>query len=191
MQRLIIQDEAVRGVETDHGTLNAPIVVNCLGSWAELDGTFSFKLPVEPVRGQMLAFKGPRGLVRHAVMSERAYVVQRRDGRLVVGSTLERVGFDKALTLEGIHNILCGLRHLSSAFDACTFIDSWAGLRPLTTEDQLPIMGKTLIDGFYVATGHFRHGILLAPITASMMAQLILRGRAPFDLSPFDPRRFK
>ena len=90
VKRLVIRDEAVRGIETDRGALDAPVVVNCLGSWAELDGTFSLKLPVEPVRGQMLAFQGPKRLVRHAVMSQRAYVVQRRDGRLVVGSTLDR-----------------------------------------------------------------------------------------------------
>ena len=188
--RLLVRKAAVRGVETDHGALAAPVVVNCLGSWASLGGLSPFKLPLEPVRGQMLAFQGPKRLVRHAVMSQRAYVVQRRDGRLVVGSTLERAGFEKTLTVEGIHAILCGLRRLSRAFDACPLIDVWTGLRPLTTTDQLPVMGKTPIDGLYVATGHFRHGILLAPLTASVMAQLILRGRSPIDLAPFDPGRF-
>ena len=122
-------------------------------------------------------------------MSERAYVVQRRDGRLLVGSTVERVGFEKSLTLEGIHGILGGLRQFTGALDACVFIESWAGLRPYT-KDRLPILGATPVEGLYAATGHFRHGILLAPITAHLMAELILSGRASFDLSPFAPDRF-
>ncbi|MBI4341830.1 MAG: glycine oxidase ThiO [Candidatus Omnitrophica bacterium] len=191
VRRLVVRDRTVRGVETDRGALEAPVVVNCLGSWADLGDTFPLRLPVEPVRGQMLAFLGPKRLVRHAVMSSGAYVVQRRDGRLVVGSTLERAGFHKALTLEGIHAILCGLRKLSRAFDQCALIDSWAGLRPLTTTDKLPILGRTPVEGLYVATGHFRHGILLAPTTAQAMAELILRGRSAFDLTPFSPLRFQ
>ena len=154
-----------------------------------MGGAFPSPLAIEPARGQMLAFRGPRRLVRRAVMSERAYVVQRRDGRLLVGSTVERVGFEKSLTLEGIHGILGGLRQFTSALDQCTFLEAWAGFRPYTT-DRLPILGATPVEGLYVATGHFRHGILLAPITAHLMAELILRGRASFDLTPFSPARF-
>lgn len=188
-RRLLIYKQHIRGVETDHGTVEAPRVVNCLGSWASMGGAFSIPVPVEPARGQMLAFRGPKRLVRHAVMSERAYVVQRRDGRLLVGSTVEFVGFEKTLTVEGIHAILSGLRHMTSAVNRCAFLEAWAGFRP-STSDKLPIMGSTPIEGLFVATGHFRHGILLAPITAHLMAELILTGRASFDLSPFAPDRF-
>ncbi|MBI1992572.1 MAG: glycine oxidase ThiO [Candidatus Omnitrophica bacterium] len=188
-RRLLIREGKIRGVETNHGLLEAPVVVNCLGSWALMGGTFPIPLPVEPARGQMLAFRGPKRLIRHVVMSERAYVVQRRDGRLLVGSTVEFAGFEKALTLDGIHAILCGLRHMTSALSACAFLEAWAGLRPFT-KDRLPILGKTPIEGLYIATGHFRHGILLAPITAALMGELILRGRSSFDLSPFSPGRF-
>jgi len=188
-RRLLLRGRAVRGVETDQGTLEASVVVNCLGSWAAMGGAFPIELPVEPARGQMLAFRAPQRLLRHAVMSERAYAVQRRDGRLLVGSTIERAGFDKSLTLEGIHGILCGIRRLVSALDRCAFLEAWAGFRPLTP-DRLPILGKTSIEGLYVATGHFRHGILLAPMTAQAMAQLILRGRPSWDLEPFSPGRF-
>jgi glycine oxidase len=190
VRRLLIRERTIRGVETDQGTVEAPVVVNCLGSWASMGGACPIPMPVEPARGQMLAFRGPKRLVRHAVMSERAYVVQRRDGRLIVGSTIEYVGFDKALTLEGIHGILCGVRHMSSLLNQCTFLEAWAGFRPYTN-DKLPVLGKTPIEGLFVATGHFRHGILLAPITATLLADLILRGRASFDLSPFSPARFR
>ena len=189
-RRLLIRGGAIRAVETDRGAAEAQVVVNCLGSWASMGGAFPVPVPVEPARGQMLAFQGPKRLVRHAVMSDRAYVVQRRDGRLLVGSTVELVGFEKALTLGGIHDILCGLRHMSSALNQCTFREAWSGLRPCTP-DRLPIIGPTSIEGFYVATGHFRHGILLAPITAKVMAELILRGHTSTDLAPFSPSRFR
>ena len=190
VRRVLVQDRTVHGVDTDDGTIEAPVVVNCLGSWAQMGGAFPIRLPVEPARGQMLAFQGPQRLVRHAVMAERAYVVQRRDGRLLVGSTVERAGFDKALTLEGMQGILSGVCQMTSALHRCTFLEAWAGLRPHTA-DTLPIIGATAIDGLYVATGHFRHGILLAPMTAHVMAELILRGRASFDLAPFSPSRFR
>jgi glycine oxidase len=190
IRRLLIREGAVHGVETDQGTLEAPIVVNCLGSWASMGGAFPLPLPVEPVRGQMLAFRAPKRFLRHAVMSPRAYMVQRRDGRLLVGSTIEFAGFDKVLTLEGMHAILSGLHQMSSVVKTCTFLDAWAGFRPYT-KDKLPILGKTSIDGLYVATGHFRHGILLAPITAKVMAELMLkRGQPSIDLAPFSPQRF-
>ena len=189
VRRLLTRDHTVHGIETDHGELIAPIVVNCLGSWAEMDGRLPFPIPIEPARGQMLAFRGPRRLFRRTIISERAYVVQRRDGRLIAGSTIERAGFEKALTLAGIHGIVCGLRHLSSAVSSCTLLDTWAGFRPCV-KDKRPILGKTPISGLYVATGHFRHGILLAPVTAKLMAELILEGRPSFDLSPFSIERF-
>ena len=190
-RRLLLRARAVSGVELDHGgSIEAKTVVNCLGSWAAMGGAFPVPLPVEPARGQILVFQGPRRLFRHAVMSGRGYVVQRRDGRLLVGSTVERVGFDKSLTFDGMHTILSGLRSLTSAMNACALVESWAGLRP-RTPDQLPILGATAIEGLHVATGHFRHGILLAPITAHLMAQLILRGRSAHDLSPFSASRFQ
>ncbi len=99
VRQLLFRGQVIRGVETDHGEIVAPVVVNCLGSWASMGGKFPIKLPVDPARGQMLAFRGPKRLFRHAVMSERAYVVQRRDGRLLVGSTVELAGFEKVLTL--------------------------------------------------------------------------------------------
>ncbi|MBI2105050.1 MAG: glycine oxidase ThiO [Candidatus Omnitrophica bacterium] len=190
VRRVLVRGGRVAGVATARGRMSAPVVVNCLGSWANMGGAFPVPLPVEPARGQMLAFRGSRGLVRHAVMSERAYVVQRRDGRLLVGSTIERAGFEKTLTLEGMHAILAGLRRMSTALASCCFLEAWAGFRPRTPDD-LPILGQTPIEGLYVATGHFRHGILLAPITARVMAGLTTLAEQPsFDLAPFSWKRF-
>ena len=187
VRRVVVRRRAVQGVETERGRFRAPVVVNCLGSWANMEGRFPVRVPVEPARGQMLAFDGPPRLLRHVVMSEDAYAVQRRDGRILVGSTIERVGFQKALTLEGMHDILCGVRQLSSRLLACEFLKAWAGFRPYSATGA-PLLGPTSIAGLYLATGHFRHGILLAPVTAALMAELILRGRSPTDLSPFSLR---
>ncbi|MDP3703676.1 MAG: glycine oxidase ThiO [Candidatus Omnitrophota bacterium] len=183
---VVVRDRRVRRIVTSRGVVSAPIVVNCLGSWASMGGRFA--IPVEPARGQMLAFTGPKRLFRHAVMAEDAYVVQRRDGRLLVGSTVERVGFDKSLTLDGMRSILSGLCRFTSALNRCAFREAWAGFRPYSRTGR-PILGPTSIEGLYVATGHFRHGILLAPITARLMADVILRGRPAFDLGPFSLRR--
>ena len=189
VRRLWVRGGRVDGVETDHGRLRASVVVNCLGSWANLRGASALRLPVEPARGQMLVFRGPPRLFRRAVMSTAAYAVQRRDGRILVGSTIERAGFHKALTLEGMHDILCGARRICSKLEQSTFLEGWAGFRPRTPDDQ-PILGATPVDGLHVATGHFRHGILLAPVTAQLMAELILTGRSSFDLRSFSPTRF-
>ena len=190
VRRLRIRPGRVRGVETDAGPLTAPVVVNCLGSWAELGGAFPVRLPVEPARGQILVFQAPKRLVRRAVLSPHAYLVQRRDGRLLVGSTIERVGFEKALTLAGMAGILNGVRRMTSVVDHSPLLDAWAGFRPQTPDHQ-PILGETPVEGLYVATGHFRHGILLAPVTACLMTDLIVTGRSAFDLSPFAATRFQ
>jgi glycine oxidase len=191
VRQLVIRNGGVREVSTNQGTIRAPVIVNCLGSWANLGGRFPVRLPIEPARGQILVFQGSPGLYRRAVMSSRAYLVQRRDGRVITGSTIERAGFEKALTLKGMHDILCGAKRLSSAIADCSFVEAWAGFRPLTAPDQLPILGATPVDGLYVATGHFRHGILLAPITATSMSDVILNGKSAIDLAPFSPDRFR
>ncbi len=185
-RRVLIRGGAAQGVETTRGRIRASVVVNCLGSWSPALGPV---LPIQPVRGQILVFQGPRRLLRHALFSEEAYVVQRRDGRLICGSTLEFAGFEKTLTIQGIHKIVSGLRHFSQKLDRCRLIDAWAGFRPYVP-DMKPILGATAVDRLYVATGHYRHGILLAPVTAAHMADVVTGARSAFDLTPFSPSRF-
>lgn len=180
-QKLIIRNSKVSGVETSRGVMRASIIINTTGGWAGME-SFPVKLPVEPARGQIVSFVGPKRLFRRPVMSERAYIVQRGDGQILLGSTIERVGFDKAVTVKGMHAILCGSRKISSRLDECRYLNSWSGLRPYSRTGY-PIMGPTSIEGVYVATGHFRHGILLAPTTAVVMADLILKGRSSLNLN--------
>lgn len=184
-KRLIVKQRAVSGVETDRGVFHASIVVNTVGSWAGRSA-FPVRLPVEPARGQIVSFASPKQLFRRPVVTERAYIVQRNDGQILLGSTIERAGFDRALTVSGMHDILCGSQKISSKLAQCHYLDAWAGLRPYSRTGN-PILGATKIRGVYAAVGHFRHGILLAPVTATLMADLILTGRSRFDLPLFSP----
>jgi glycine oxidase len=176
------------GVKTAKTAFAARAVVNCAGAWAGTIGPFA--LPTRPVKGQMLCLAMPfRTLIQHVVRSPNVYLIPRSDGRLLVGATVEEAGFDKRTepnTIQRLHKT--ALELVPKLADA-RILEDWAGLRP-GTPDALPILGATPIPNYYVATGHFRDGILLAPITARMMADVI-EGRDPgFVLVPFSPSRF-
>jgi glycine oxidase len=145
--------------------------------------------PTNPVRGQMLALRHPNVHLTRVLRSEQAYLVPRLDGRLIAGSTLENAGFDKRVTPEGIRKILDGVRLMVPALHDSEIVESWAGLRP-GTPDELPIIGKTPIEGFLVATGHYRNGVLLAPATAGIIRDLIFSGKTELKIDAFSPLRF-
>jgi len=185
--RLSMARARVVAVETSRAYLRAPIVVDCLGSWAAAGDE---SLPIRPARGQILAFDAPPRLLHHVVMSEFGYGVQRRDGSLLIGSTVEFVGFDHHVTGAGMQQVLSGFHRMMKpeALAQSHVRDFWAGLRP-HSQDGLPVLGPTSTEGLYVAGGHFRHGILLAPVTARLMSAVILGTRPAMDLSPFLPTR--
>jgi glycine oxidase len=146
-------------------------------------------VPTRPVRGQMVALR-PKGInLRHVLRSERGYIVPRRDGRVVAGSTLEDAGFDKHVTPAGLQQILSATIELAPALGDAEVLETWAGLRP-GTPDDLPILGPTGIEGLLVATGHYRNGILLAPITAKLLREWITSGKTSFETEIFSPLRF-
>jgi glycine oxidase len=148
---------------------------------------------IEPVRGQILCFatRENEPLVRHVVYSPRGYVVPRRDGRLLAGTTLERAGFDKFVTDEGRRAIMRNAIEIAPGVEHLKLIDEWAGLRPRAT-DSLPVLGaSTEIENLFYATGHYRNGILLAPLTGALVAELITTGEMPAPLAPFSPARFR
>jgi glycine oxidase len=151
--------------------------------------SFAQFAPTHPVRGQMLALRSPNLKIARVIRSENAYVVPRADGRLVAGSTLEHVGFQKAVTAEGKQRILTGVAQMVPALASAEIVESWCGLRP-GTPDNLPIIGPTEIEGLLVATGHYRNGILLAPATADIVRDLIATGKTNFNIAPFSPERF-
>jgi glycine oxidase len=145
--------------------------------------------PTRPVRGQMLELQ-PRGeSLRHVLRSERGYLVPRRGGRIVAGSTLEEAGFNKHVTAAGIRQILDAALELLPGLGSAEILENWAGLRP-GTPDNLPVLGPTDIEGLIIATGHYRNGILLAPATAKLIREWITEGQAGFDAAAFSPLRF-
>jgi len=178
----------VAGVKTVKTSFSAHKVVNCAGAWAGMIAPIA--LPTRPVKGQMLCLALPsRNLLRHVVRSPKVYLIPRSDGRLLVGATVEEAGFDKRTIPATIQRQHQSALELMPQLQDAKILEDWAGLRP-GTPDGLPILGATDIPGYYVATGHFRDGILLAPITAQLMAQIISDEKAGHDLSSFSPLRF-
>ncbi|HSB74545.1 MAG TPA: glycine oxidase ThiO [Terriglobales bacterium] len=168
----------------------AAAVVNCAGAWAgQIAGAPA--LPTRPVKGQMLSLIAPRrDFLRHVVRGPGVYLVPRSDGRILVGATVEEAGFDKrtdADTIQGLHQAAA---NLAPELGQARMLEAWAGLRP-GTPDNLPILGATSLPGYFVATGHFRDGILLTPATALVMTQVVRGARPEFDLSAFAPARFE
>lgn len=145
--------------------------------------------PTHPVRGQMLALRSPKVTLQKVLRSNHGYIVPRADGRIIAGSTLENVGFVKETTQEGRRQIFEAAVALAPALAGAEIVETWAGLRP-GTPDQLPIIGPTDIPGLLIATGHYRNGILLAPVTAKLICDWILEGKTNFNAETFSPLRF-
>jgi glycine oxidase len=181
-----VKGARVCGVETDKTSYVAPIVINCAGAWAGCFGPKQF--PVRPIKGQMLAIVGGPKL-NHVVRSEKVYLVPRSDGRLVIGSTLENAGYNKQTDVDTIQRLFQAAVELVPGLAGSKQQEAWAGLRP-GTPDELPILGETSLEGYFVATGHYRDGILLAPVTAQLMADLILVKGPHQDLASLAPDRF-
>lgn len=189
--RLAATYRRVNGVETASGFVPASIVVNAAGAWAgTLEGVPEpARVPVEPVKGQMLALAMPSNLVRHTIYARHGtYLVPRDDGRLIVGATGERVGFDTRVTAAGVQRLLERALRVAPGLKDLALVETWAGLRP-GTPDSLPYLGAGAIEGYFLATGHLRNGVLLTPITAEVVADAI-EGRTPrIPLAPFSPER--
>jgi glycine oxidase len=177
------------GVTTTKTSFRAQKVVNCAGAWSGQISPRGF--PTRPVKGQMLCLVMPsRPLLKHVIRSPEAYLIPRSDGRLLVGATVEEAGFDKRTDPATIQRLHRAALNLVPQLSNAKILEDWAGLRP-GTPDALPILGETETPGYYVATGHFRDGILLAPITAEAMTTVIEARTPEHDLTPFSPLRFK
>ncbi len=159
------------------------------GQILEASGFAASYAPTRPVRGQMLCLRSNDAMPRRVVRSHRTYLVPRPDGRIVAGSTLEEAGFRKQVTPAGIKQILEGALELCPALGNAELLETWSGLRPGTSDD-LPIIGPTEIEGLLIATGHYRNGILLAPVTAKLIRNFLARSHADIDSQAFSPLRF-
>lgn len=146
--------------------------------------------PVRPAKGQMAALRADDLKIERVLWSEKIYLVPRNDGRILVGATVEYAGFDKRVTAGGIEKILSAALELAPGLKNARIEETWAGLRP-DSQDHLPILGPTDVEGLLMATGHFRSGILLTPITARLMREWITEQKVSEDWDRFSPMRFQ
>ena len=192
VQRIVINDETVAGVELDGETITADTVVVCAGAWSgTIDGMPADVVPqVRPIRGQILRLTRTTDFaMKHVVRGPRAYLLPKDDGTVVVGATQEEAGFDATPTAGGIKTILENAWEMVPSIYDLPIERVEVGLRP-GTRDHLPLVGATRIHGLIMATGHFRHGILFAPTTADAVCRGILTGDFGEDVAAFAPDRF-
>lgn len=178
------------GVDVGAERLEADAVIVAAGSWTSLVAGAKVSARVlQPVRGQMLELHLRLPPFDATLADDAVYLLSRGDGRVVCGSTMERVGFDKRVTAEGVASILTRALKLCPALAGAEVHATWAGLRPWT-EDELPIIGRGPLPGTWLATGHFRNGILLAPVTAELISKSLHEEVLPLEMSPFRFDRF-
>jgi len=177
---LVLQKERVEAKWT-------VIAAGCFS--ATIDGIAPYA-PVRPAKGQMVSLRADEVKIERVLWSEKIYLVPRNDGRILAGATVEHAGFDKRVTAGGIEKILAAAIDLAPGLANARIEETWAGLRP-DSPDHLPILGPTDIDGLLIATGHFRSGILLTPITARLIREWITEQRVSVDWDRFSPLRFQ
>ncbi len=181
------------GVRTAKSFYAGDAVVNCAGAWASMMKPFG--PPTRPVKGQMVSVvpqpgaHRPGPLIEHVVRTPEVYIIPRSDGRIVLGATVEEAGFDKRVDPDTIQRLQKAAAKVAPIIGEMRIHEVWAGLRP-GSPDDLPILGATALPGYFAATGHYRDGILLAPITALVMAQLLSGKKPDCDLAAFSPLRF-
>jgi len=146
--------------------------------------------PVRPAKGQMLSLRCEGVPIERVLWSENIYLVPRNDGRILAGATVEYVGFEKTVTLGGVSKLSAAATELAPALKDARIEESWAGLRP-DSPDHLPILGPVDVEGLFFATGHFRSGVLLTPITAKLIREWITEKSTTLDCQRFSPLRFQ
>lgn len=146
--------------------------------------------PVVPAKGQMVSLRAEEIEIERVLWSEKIYLVPRNDGRILAGATVERVGFDRTVTAGGMEKILDAAIELAPGLSSARIEEMWAGLRP-DSPDHLPILGPTDMQGLLIATGHFRSGITLTPITARLVREWVTEQRVSVDWDRFSPMRFQ
>jgi glycine oxidase len=198
IERIVIENGVATGVQTQDGFQTADVLILAAGCWsAQVKGLPDTIIPpVRPVKGQMLALQMEAGItVKNVIRTIRArystsvYLVPRTDGRLIVGATSEEMGFDTRLTAGGVFELLRGAWEAVPGVYELPLLETWTGLRP-GSRDNAPILGETPIENLIYATGHYRNGILLTPITAYEVSKLILTGETSETIAPFRLDRF-
>ncbi len=186
---IVVEQGRAVAVRVNSEIVAAPRIVVAAGCWSATLGPECARLaPTKPIRGQILSLKVAEPCVSRVIRGP-VYLVPRSDGRVLVGSTMEDVGFDKNTTTEALSRLRTSAEAIVPRLRGAESDESWAGLRP-DSPDHLPILGAGDIENLYFATGHYRNGILLAPATARVMADLVLHGSTSIPIEIFSPLRF-
>lgn len=182
----VVDNSRITGVETTIGATNADQVIVCGGAWAAgLLEKVGIRLSVRPVKGQMILFRAPVGMLQRVLLMDGRYVIPRADGRVLAGSTLEETGFDKTTSPEARESLWQSAVSIMPALADCEVEHHWAGLRP-GSPDGVPFIGSVPgIDNLHVNAGHFRNGLVLAPASTRLLVDQLL-GRKPI----LDPRPY-
>lgn len=194
-EKILFENGKAAGVITDKGEIRAENVIVAAGAWTRFFSEMPFDLHLEslikPVRGQMLSFTYEEKPLRHVIYSARGYAVPRADNRVLIGATVEDVGFDKSITGDGLLALLRASAEIAPKLNKLTISEIWSGLRPASA-DNLPVIGEFPENSnLYFATGHYRNGILLAPLTAALIADKIVAGKNSPFLQIFNLSRFQ
>jgi glycine oxidase len=195
----ILTDHPVEAIRRDGGRCTGLKArgENVAAKWTVIAaGCFSANItgaetyaPVRPAKGQMISLRADELKMARVLWSEKVYLVPRNDGRILAGATVEYVGFDKRVTAGAVNKILSDAIELAPVLANARIEETWAGLRP-DSPDHLPILGPTDLDGLLIATGHFRSGVLLAPITARLVREWITNQSVSVDWERLSPMRF-
>ena len=178
-----------RGLALQNEKVEAKWTIIAAGCFSGMIEGISAYAPVRPAKGQMAALRADELKMERVLWSEKVYLVPRNDGRILAGATVEYVGFDKRVTAGGIEKILAAAIELAPGLKDARIEETWAGLRP-DSADHLPILGPTDLEGLLMATGHFRSGILLTPITARLIREWVTELKVSLDWDRFSPLRF-
>lgn len=189
VHRIVHEGGRAVGVDHESGRIDADAVVLAAGSWSlQVEGHGLPPGAVRPVRGQMAVVDTRPPLLSRVVFSDKGYLVPRADGRILCGSTMEEIGFEKAVTAAGLRHVLDLALEIAPALAGAPVVETWSNFRP-ASPDGSPILGPGTVPGLFYATGHTRNGILLTPITADAVSAAVLGKAPPIDLAPFSPAR--
>jgi glycine oxidase len=183
---LLIRNRTVTGVATRNASVAAERVVVAGGAWSgQILAGSGIQLTVEPVRGQMILFQGEPGLLSKIVIQQEYYLIPRRDGHILAGSTVEHVGFDQSTTEEALQELREAAFRLVPALRSRSIVHQWAGLRPGSPQG-IPYIGAHLaLKGLYINTGHFRNGLVTGPASARLLADILLERTPILNPAPY------
>ena len=185
VEEIINSNNKVTGVRTSKQTFSANKIIIASGAWSAQFSVTQASVNVIPVKGQMIMYQGEPGLVKRMILSEGHYIIPRKDGRILAGSTLEKIGFDKTISTAAFNELHQAAVELVPLLDKLTVERQWAGLRPGTEKGIPYICQHDDIAGLYIHAGHFRNGIVLGAASAELMVDIVLDREPWCDIAPY------